>query len=214
MRLGFVRAVIVEFICLGFRQKLNKIHIRIENHALGVEPLHSHDSAFRAGVNLTRRHAPVTLKRSLNADSKVSPIGGGEPLTGKAKLKINSTAESTYMCIVGINTSLEPIFASIQVCRDEKGKNELGFFDITEGFYLDPLELPTIVQDLKSKAGPILIPVDLHVVDSGKFDVKNGSTKIKGELVATVFDITAPFGDLQDLISISNAKASLAVEGP
>jgi hypothetical protein len=97
----------------------------------------------------------VSLKRSLNADSKVSPIGGGEPLTGKANLKINSTAESTYMCIVGINTSLEPIFASIQVCRDEKGKDELGFFDIT-----------------------------------------------------------APFGDLQDLISISNAKASLAVEGP
>ena len=52
------------------------------------------------------------------------------------------------------------------------------------------------------------------MIDSGKFDVKNGSMKIKGELVATVFDITAPLGSLQGVISITKAKASLAVEGP
>ena len=63
------------------------------------------------------------------------------------------------MCIVGIELSEAPIFVPIHVCVDEKGKNELGIFDVVGGFYLDTSELPAIVPDLKSKAGPILIPL-------------------------------------------------------
>lgn len=174
----------------------------------------SHKSTAKLS-NIVYQDANVvvgTLKGSLKADLTVSSLTG-EVLTGKANLRIKSSAApTTYTCIHGIDpTSQLPVPATIQDCQDAKGKKELGLVVLTPlgPIYIDPV---TQLPDPDSKAGPILVPVDLHVLDTGTFHVKSASTKIKGKIAVSVD--TAPPGTQQGVISITKAEATFAVEKP
>jgi len=153
-----------------------------------------------------------SLKGSLKADLQVSSLTG-DVLTGKTKLKIaSSAAPSTYVCIYGVDPSQNPVQAPLQACQDAKGKQELGVYVVTPlgPVYIDPA---TGLPDPDSKAGPILVPVDLHVLDTGTFSVSSSPAKIKGKIAVSVDTNPVP-GSVQGVISITDTRATFAVDEP
>ena len=138
-----------------------------------------------------------TLKGSLKADLTI--IGANtEILTGTANLKIRSSGSpSAYSCLLGVDAGSLPtivlVWGLIQSCIDSSGSNAFGVFDVGSGTY--PFN-PT--------AGPVLVPVELHVVDTGKFKVESGVTEMKGKISVTVNSVG---GLTTGPISITNTKA-------
>lgn len=140
-----------------------------------------------------------TLKGSLKADLRITGANL-EVLDGHANLKINSgVGPSAYNCLVGVDFLGSPIWGLIQTCVDSPGPNALGVFDVSSRTY--PLD-PT--------AGPVLVPVELHVVDTGKFHVKNDSGKIEGKISVTVDSVG---GVASGVIVISEGEATFSIEG-
>lgn len=132
-----------------------------------------------------------TLKGRLNATFDI--IGGnGEVLSGSAKLKIRSTAlESAYGCLLGVDDDLvSPVFGLIQACIDSPGPNALSH-------YLDPTP----------GTGPVMVPVELHVKDTGRFKVASDMTQMKGKLSVTVDSVG---GVATGAILITKGRATFA----
>lgn len=143
------------------------------------------------------------LKGSLKATMNIYGANG-EILTGKGSLKIKSSElESSYGCLLNVTEDEElpaghpdkysPNFGTIEMCMAAPGPNPLVIGTLAEGPY-----------------SPVLVPVELHVVDTGKFDVKSDVSKLKGSLMVSVD--TSPFGPTSGLISITKGKAEFAVE--
>ncbi|MCH7984431.1 MAG: hypothetical protein IIC28_10735 [Chloroflexi bacterium] len=146
----------------------------------GAGVLSTHTSTAKLKVISHTPGALVgTLKGKLKADLTIAGANG-EVLTGTAQLKIRSTdIPSVYSCLLGIDLDLlpaiVPVFGLIQTCVDSPGPNALGIYHVLSGTYpLDPA------------AGPVLVPVVLHVVDTGKFKVESDETEMKGKISVTV----------------------------
>ncbi len=100
-----------------------------------------------------------TLKGKLNATISLIAPGGADVLSGPGKLKIRSSAlPSTYICIGAGGAPL-----LINDCMAASGPQ------------------PFLV-------GPTLVPFELHVVDTGKFDITSeiSGIRMKGKLKVTV----------------------------
>ncbi|MDG0865501.1 hypothetical protein [Candidatus Lucifugimonas marina] len=140
-----------------------------------------------------------TLKGSLKADLKITGANA-EVLVGSAKMNIASgELPSYYNCLIGINIATgAPIWGLMQSCIDADGPQALGLFDTGSGTYpLDP------------SAGPVLVPTELHVVDTGKFDVKNDDSKLSGKISVTA-DVVG--GVASGPIVITKGKGSFAID--
>ncbi len=97
-------------------------------------------------------------------------VANGDLLVGAAELEIKGTGLSSYACLLGVDSDfVTPVWGAIQTCIDSPGPNALGF-------YLDPA------------AGPVMVPLELHVRDSGEFEVTGVYTgvEIEGKLTVTV----------------------------
>jgi len=177
----------------------------------GIESSHNSTAVLSNIVYQDEFVLVGSLEGSLKANLKVSSLTG-DVMTGKAKLNIaSSVAPSTYVCIYGVDPSQNPVQAPLQACQDAKGKQELGVVGAVTPLgpvYIDPA---TGLPDPDSNAGPILVPVDLHVLDTGTFSVKSESAKIKGKIAVSVDTNPVP-GSLQGVISITDANATFAVD--
>lgn len=110
-----------------------------------------------------------TVRGSLKAKLTLTALGG-EELVGSAKLRIRNTAlPSVYGCLVGVDIVGNPIFDVIQVCIDAPGPNSF-LFPVAGG----------------PPAGPVMASVELHVTDTGRFNVASDMTEMKGKLSVTV----------------------------
>lgn len=132
-----------------------------------------------------------TLKGRLNAALEITGANG-ELLSGFANLKIRSTAlESAYGCMLGVDDDfVTPVWGLIQACIDSPGPNALSH-------YLDPT-LGT---------GPVMVPVELHIKDTGMFKVTSDMTEMKGKLSVTVDSVG---GSASGVILITKGQATFA----
>ena len=121
--------------------------------------------------------------------AKLTISGSEGDLTGKANLKIKGTATSYYACLVGAG------FGTIQDCIDAPGPHSFAV-QLTGG--------PAV--------GPVLIPIDLHVKDSGNFKVENESTKITGKIVVTVDDVIPLVVPATGVITVTKGKAKFSID--
>ena len=122
------------------------------------------------------------LKGSLKA--KLDVEGSEGTLSGKANLKIKSTATSYYACADGPPSAIPPFgLGPIAHCADEAWV----------------------------AAGAILVPVELHVVDTGNFNVKNDSVKVSGKIAVTV-NHPVPLAPVGGSIEITKGKATFKVD--
>ena len=112
-------------------------------------------------------------------------VGGGGPITGAANLEIESTGTAYYACFTG---AAPYGFGSIQDCIEAPGPHS--FMVSTGG----------------PAAGPVLLPIELHVMDSGRFNIQNGSVEINGRLAVTV-DSLAISGLVSGEIVVTEGKA-------
>ncbi len=126
------------------------------------------------------------LKGSLNAKLTLTPLSG-DPLTGSAKLKINSTV------IEGVT------LPSVYIC--------MGPVQLAPGFFMT---IPIDVENCIAAKGktvldedPVMVPLSLEVVDTGKFNVKNSSVKFKGELEVVIGALAGPTGGA---VAITNGE--------
>ena len=135
-----------------------------------------------------------TLKGKLEATITITG-SNLEVLSGPATLKIRSSdLESAYGCLLGVDNDLvTPVFGTIQDCIDSPGPNALSH-------YLDPTP----------GTGPVMVPVELHVVDTGKFEVASGVTEMKGKLKVIVDKLPDGLGGTSGMILISKGKAEFA----
>ncbi len=113
------------------------------------------------------------LKGKLEADLNVA--GTIDTLDGDGNLKIKGTGTSFYGCFTGLTATG---FDDIQKCVDAPGPHSF------------------IVQTTGPPAGPVMLAVELHVKDSGKFEVEGEIAEIKGKISVTVDGVAEPFGSL------------------
>ena len=135
-----------------------------------------------------------TLKGKLEATIAITG-SNLEVLSGPAALKIRSSDdESAYGCLLGVDNDLvTPVFGTIQDCIDSPGPNALSH-------YLDPTP----------GTGPVMVPVELHVVDTGKFKISSGVTEMTGKLKVIVDKLPDGLGGTSGMILISKGKAEFA----
>ena len=111
-------------------------------------------------------------------------IGSEGTLVGKAKLKIAGTSTSYYACLTAAPSATPPFgFGPIAVCASELG----------------------------AAAGAILVPIDLHVEDTGNFKVKNEFAKVTGK-ISVVVDNVFPLGPVTGPISVTKGKATFSAD--
>jgi hypothetical protein len=97
-----------------------------------------------------------------------------------------------------------PIFGPIALCIASPGPNAFGIYlgDVVgDGSGVYPLD-PT--------AGPVLVAPELHVVDTGKFDVRSDQTRMKGRISVTV---DSSGGVTTGPILITKSEAEFGVKG-
>jgi hypothetical protein len=139
-----------------------------------------------------------TLKGRLKAEMATESADTTQLLTGTGNLKVRSTegTVSTYGCLLVLYmatppdpNSIVPIFGPISKCIDNPGPNPLTIS-------VDP-----------SFESPVMVPVDLHVTDTGMFEVSDESIAIKGKLKVVV-DSTLG-GTTTGTIEITKGKAKI-----
>ena len=116
-----------------------------------------------------------TLKGELGGVLLIN--ASGDTLVGTADLKIKSTGLSSYACLIGIGTSTSgPLWGAIGACQADPGPNNLALIHPTFGYLFDP------------DGGPVLVPLELHVLDTGVFEVVGVTTdvEINGNLSVSV----------------------------
>lgn len=113
---------------------------------------------------------------------------GGDVFIGEANLKIKTArGMSHYACLLGLDpTSALPlplnlVWGEIGDCQDEPGPNTFGLLHPALGYILT-----TGAPD--PTAGPVLVPLELHVTDKGKFEVTGlgSGVVLSGELEVKV----------------------------
>jgi len=169
----------------------------------------THNSVARLTVvDATAGTLTGTLKGELKSNLSVTSLGG-DVLDGKANLRIRSKGElSTYVCLLGVaGDGITQIPGPIQACVDSPGPNSIGFYDADElfGNGLYPLG-----------GGPVLVPVDLHVTDTGSFSVKSDTTgtKFSGK-IQVVIDApptTPEHGPFAGTMTITKGEATFSVD--
>lgn len=116
-----------------------------------------------------------SLKGELDANLGIG--GNGENFGGAVHLKIKGRKHTSYGCLLGLAPSgqpapnhLFPVFGVIAQCEGVSG-----------------LELPVVDWTGIASASPVLVPLELHVTDTGKFTVYgDAGTVISGNLKVTV----------------------------
>jgi hypothetical protein len=149
------------------------------------------------------------LKGNLGASLNVWGANG-EFLTGDGNLKIRSTElESSYACLLGVTLEfdedglvydeitglpvLNPAFVPIQTCIDLPGPNAFGIIygpipAIGLPTYVVPNPTPSETEPfiVIPNGGPVMVPIELHVKDSGSFMISSETTTLKGKIEVTV----------------------------
>ena len=123
-----------------------------------------------------------TLKGNLVATMGVESSDDSQFLSGTGKLRVRSTegTVSVYGCLLTLilpnpadPENLIPVFADLDYCISNPGPNPLTV-TVTPATQADWL------------VSPVMIPVDLHVTDTGKFEVSDDSMSLKGKIKVVV----------------------------
>lgn len=119
----------------------------------------------------------------------------GDVLTGTGKLKIKGTGIAQYACLLNYfdtGAGVLPIFGPIAMCIGAPGPNA-----VVAGTPSGPFS-------------PVMVPLELHVKDKGKFELESASAELKGKIVVTVD--SDPFGGTSGTITITKGKAEFPLD--
>ncbi|MBN4064885.1 hypothetical protein JYU04_04025, partial [Dehalococcoides mccartyi] len=148
------------------------------------------------------------LSGNLAGVLEITGLGSeGDIFSGTANLKIKSArGKSHYACLSGLHPSSTaeipvPTWGTIAECQGNSGPNLLGIAPFA-GLYINPA---TGLPD--ADFGPVLVPLELHVTDTGTFVVLGSSTGLALEGKLKVKVDSDPLSGTSGSIKISKATA-------